>query len=441
MNNGILVLVAALAISAGAGRAADIDLPRRGTLGLALAPTPDGMSVARVREGSDAWQAGVRQGDELEAINGIEITDYLDVQAATHQLSYREPAEVRLRRDGEAMTVQVTPRILPLGRVEGAEVDYGFIITPSGLRIRTVTMTPLQSALETEAGLPGVVYLQGIPCQSIDLIGGPNHPRGRLFHDLVAAGFAVTFADKPGIGDSDGVPCREGGFEIEVEAYTMAAQAFARNRAVDSGRLYAVGVSMGGFQAPLVADSVDLAGTITWGAGVQPWFDYLITNFRQREWVEPTASAAAADAFFADYRDVMARLIVVGQDLDTVRAEVPDALERVEDAYGPLEQFAGRSLTFHREIDAAPVRAAWERYDGQLLSLHGSLDDISTREDHAWASRIVNRNHPGNARFELLEDVDHGWRSGTSGQISYQFHDRAVAWLVDHASRPDPSED
>ena len=425
----------AICLAAAASSAAGIDLPRRGTLGLGLAQTDDGMIIAAVSQNSDSWRSGVRQGDTLAAINGVEISDFLDVQAATHQLSYRRPAIVGIVRQGERLSMEVSPAIMPTASMAGARVEYGFVITPSGSRIRTVTMFPDSSGLRNDAGLPGVIYLQGLPCQSIDHIGGPDHPRGHLFHRLVEAGFAVTFADKPGIGDSDGEACRDGGFQAEVEAYSSAARQFAQRNDIDSSRVYAVGVSMGGAQAPLVAQAIPLAGIVTWGTGVQPWFDYLISSFRLREWAAPSVEETLADAHFDSFREVLARAILFEHSPDKIRAAIPEDLARFESAYGSLSEFAGRSLLFHREFNATSVRAAWESYSGELLSLHGEFDATASAEDHIWASRILNRNHPGSARFEVLNGVNHSWRNDQEQTPDFSFHERAVEWLSSHASQ------
>ena len=431
----LTLCVATLLFASGAlANAANIDLPRRGALGLGLQPTPDGVIIAQVPESASAWSAGVRPGDRLTAIAGVPVGGYLDLQAASHQLSWKQPVEITVSRDGETLSFEIAPTIMPRGQVEGGQSEYGFVITPSGNRIRTVTLVPDASSLRSEAGLPGVVYLQGIACQSIDLFGGPDHPRGRLFHDLIAAGFAVSFADKPGIGDSDGQPCREGGFDTEVEAYTSAAQAFAHRPDIDASRIFVIGVSLGGVQAPLLAREVDLAGIVTWGTGVQPWFDYIITNFRMREWREPTADPQLSHDHFATVREVLARALVLGQSVEEIRQARPEQMAAFEAAYGPLDGFAGRSLAFHREIDAAPVRPAWEAFDGALLALHGEQDVIATRTDHQWAAEIVNRNHPGSARFEVLDDLTHGWRRREDGGLDYQFHERATAWLTEQAT-------
>lgn len=441
---------AAVLFLSGAAYSATDPLERRGSLGLALRPAPQGIVLAAEPSDPAYGDVGLTAGAVLRAIDGEPVSDWVDLQALAHQLPTGQAVELVFDAGGKRVAVEVIPEPLPQSAIPGAEVIYGSATSADGLRIRTVTLIPEESPLRTETGLPGVYYIQGITCQSIDLIAGPTHSRSRIFLDLLEAGFAVSFADKPGIGDSDGEACRDGGFDREIAAYQAAAAAFADREDVDASRLYAIGISMGGYQFPLVADAVDFAGAITWGSGVEPWADYLITNFRDRAMLRPVATPDQHDEALRAQRGVIGALIIEGRDPDAVREAMPEAAALTEQQMGPLERFAGRGLTFHREIDAAALWPAWERYDGRLLSLHGEYDWIATESDHAMAARILNRTRPGSARFEILEGLDHGFTRHDdlessfarlfAGEPSFAFHERAVSWLVELAGEAPQSE-
>jgi pimeloyl-ACP methyl ester carboxylesterase len=420
-------------------------LERRGSIGIALQPSASGIVVAAPPTHPIYQEAGIKAGSVLRAISGQPVTNWIDLQALTHQLPAGLPVELTFDLEGVTRSVTMLPKPAGPSEVSGAEVYYDEVRSADGLRIRTITLIPDSSTLANENGVPGVFYIQGITCQSIDQIAGRSHNRSRIFLDLLDAGFAVSFADKPGVGDSDGIACREGGFNPEVKAYQAAAQAFASHEAIDATRLYAIGISMGGYQFPLVADAVDFAGAVSWGAGVSPWADYLISNFRTRAMLHPVTAPAAQDDALRAQREVVSALLIQGLEPDEVRQLMPESASMAEQQLGPLESFAGRALVFHREADTAALWPAWERYQGRLLVLHGEYDWIATESDHALAAQIVNRNHPGSARVEILKGLDHGFThhddlessftSLFSGEPSILFHQRAVAWLTELATQ------
>ena len=66
--------------------------------------------VGRVSEGGPAAAAGIRTGDAIEAIGGRPVTYWEDVERAI-SVSDGKPLTLTLRRDGEARTVTVAPKL------------------------------------------------------------------------------------------------------------------------------------------------------------------------------------------------------------------------------------------------------------------------------------------------------------------------------------------
>jgi len=330
-------------------------LERRGSIGIALQPSASGIVVAAPPTNPVYQEAGIEVGAILRTISGQPVTNWIDLQALTHQLPAGQPVDLVFDVKGTDQSVAIVPQPAGPSEVPGAAVHYDEARSVDGLRIRTITLIPDSSTLGDENGIPGVFYIQGITCQSIDQIAGRLHNRSRIFLDLLDAGFAVSFTDKPGVGDSDGIACREGGFDREVKAYQAAAQAFASHEAIDKNRLYAIGISMGGYQFPLVADAVDFAAAVSWGAGVSPWADYLISNFRNRAMLNPVTAPEAHDDALRAQREVVSALLIQDLEPAEVRERMPESATMAEQQMGPLESFAGRALVFHREADAAAL--------------------------------------------------------------------------------------
>ena len=430
-------LAGALALSAAS--AAD-DLPRRGLLGVGVGPAPGGgVAITGVNEASPAAEAGFAQGDVLRSVRGRPVSDGLTLGAALAGLPAAAPVDVEIEREGEALTLTLTPDPVPLPSLDGAVVELGHVALESGERIRTFTLTPdAETTLQREAGSPAVYFVQGIPCQTIENLSNPNHYRVRLFNALIEAGFIIGYADKPGIGDSEGEPCLNGGFDREIEAFSRAVEALRARPGVDADRVYAVGVSMGGIQAPLIDASGDFAGIVTWGTGATPWFDYIATNFRMRA-IMQDQPAAQSEASLRLLRSIMADLLIEGQTPDEIRAARPDDAAALEARWGSLEHFAGRHFTFHQELDRADVWAAWQNFDGRLLAAHGSFDWVASEADHRLAAVAVNADDPDAAQFVIVPGLDHAmtahetledsFANAFQGEQSDAFHTLAVDWL------------
>lgn len=439
MKSLIAVMVTLLSVSA----AAAVELPRRGALGVQLQGSPQGVVVVNVADGP-ARDAGIEAGDVLQSINGMPTTTPGGFFRLTSSLRADENNTVSVLRDGQRIEISIVPAPMPLQSLPGAQADYDYITLESGDRVRTITFTPEHSDLASENGLPAVYYIQGIPCAPADNFANHQGQQNRLLIDLLEAGFVVALADKPGIGDSEGTACIEGGFNREVEAFRRAAEALTGRDGVDAARVYSVGLSMGGIQAPLVSETVDLAGIITWGTGVSPWFAYITENFRMRAMMQGQ-DAQSGDEFLRLVRSIWADLILEGQTAPEVRENRPEDVALFESQMGSLDFFAGRHFTFHQEIDAANNWAAWQQFDGRLLALQGEFDWVASEHDHRMAVEIVNAANPGHAVFEIIPGLDHGFtahanRAGSfanafAGESSDAFHERAVEWLVEQASQ------
>jgi pimeloyl-ACP methyl ester carboxylesterase len=108
---------------------------------------------------------------------------------------------------------------------------------------------------------PAVLFLQGGGCSSIDVpwaVGTPGPLT--LLHAIASRGFVTTRVDKPGTGDSERPPCPETGFREELAGYQAALRALLADPAVDRNRVFLIGLSLGGFFAPLLAREMPVAG-------------------------------------------------------------------------------------------------------------------------------------------------------------------------------------
>ncbi len=439
---GFLMLVAGLLATTPAW--AQDALPRQGVLGLQAAADDDGRVVVRdlMPEGPGA-AAGLEAGDVILSIDETPVTDWPSFGTVAGRLKAGIAVTLRVERAGEPVSVTLTPVERPRETLEGAQVIYGAAPFGDGLRIRTITTVPDESPLATRRRRPGVFILQGIPCSTIETLQNENHPYSQLVSRLNAAGFAVLRADKPGVGDSEGMPCADGGFTREVDAFTAALGGFKARRDVDPERVYAIGISMGGIQAPLVAEAHPLAGIITFGTGVQPWFEYTVNNFRER-WLMQGQDPAQIDTTMRLWRRYFALMLILERTPAQIAAEDPDTVAALRPILGEdLDRFAGRHYSFHQELDNQALATAWGAFAGNVLSVHGEYDWVASQADHAVIPRLVARHGGGTGEFVILDGMDHGFTTHESLEASFEnafqgerseaFYTLAVRWLTEQA--------
>jgi serine protease Do len=66
-----------------------------------------GLLIARVVESSPAGRAGIRQGDIIIRINGVEVNKVSELRAVLNQLAIGQTTELIIERDGRQTTVSV----------------------------------------------------------------------------------------------------------------------------------------------------------------------------------------------------------------------------------------------------------------------------------------------------------------------------------------------
>ena len=156
-----------------------------------------------------------------------------------------------VKRDGQEREVVIELGTQPSEQLEGHEVTYSSVQVPGGYRLRTIITTPLRG--EPATRLPALLYIQGLPCASVDRPNSPEAVDTRLIHAIAKSGYITMRIDKPGLWDSQGPPCIEIDFETELAGYVAAAEQLKSLPQVDPDRVYIFGHSMGEVMAPYVA--------------------------------------------------------------------------------------------------------------------------------------------------------------------------------------------
>jgi len=238
-------------------------LPRRAALGVTLAvDTAGAVVVSAVAPASAAAAAGVAPGDAIAALDGTPATSIVQVQSLIARHRGGDALAIDIARSGEKKSLVAVLKPFALESLPNTSFDYGHVTLPDGMRLRTIVSRPMNASRPA----PAVLFLQGGGCSSIDVPGVDVRMNPyALIAAMASRGFVTMRIDKPGTGDSEGPPCAESGFREELAGYQVALRALVADPAVDRTRVFLIGISSGGFVAPLLARDVPVAGISAYG--------------------------------------------------------------------------------------------------------------------------------------------------------------------------------
>lgn len=345
-------------------------LPRRALLGARLAPDAEaftgdlGVAVTGVTPGSMAAEAGLRPGDRLVALAGVPIDSPDSLARALRAAGHQQTTTLQILRADAPLTLQARVHPFPVETVPHTEIAYDEVSTTA--RLRAIVTRP--------AGLaraPGILFLQGISCESIDFGASPDEPFARLVHAWARAGLVTMRVDKRGTGDSEGPPCRQSDFATELDDHRAALDAFAAHPAVDPTRRFLFGHSVGGMVAALLAAErrVELAGVIVFGTAPTRWLDCLEASFRRQHGLRhPGLEPAELDRRAAAFR-----------------AAPPD-----------------RTADYHTQLHATDLEHAWRHAQAPVLVLRGEHDWVVGAEEQARIAELAPR-----ATLRDVPAIDH----------------------------------
>jgi pimeloyl-ACP methyl ester carboxylesterase len=401
------VLIAALVV--GAATQARADLPRRAMLGIAFGPPPQGEApiakVQTVLPGTTAETLGLKAGDQIVSVGGKPVSTVPEVIAYAGTLRADAPVEVIVQRDGQ--TVKMAGKAIgrPRESYAGAEVRYGAVAFRGG-QVADLLVTP--SGVKD----PPVVYLiQGYTCDSVESVS-PDHPYHQLTAAFVKAGIAVYRVEKPGLGDSvGGVACKDIDYAAELDNFRAAYRRLTTELGFPAERVFMLGHSLGGLEAPMLAAERAPRGVAVYGTVVRNWADYHhdIDTFQDflMAGVDPVAAEQRAEAG----REAFQRFYFQHQSPREIVAARP-ALEpylRESFQWDGGDNVFGRHYKYMQDMAGLPLVQAWRDAKTNVLALYGASDMVALNdEDHRMIATIANFYRPGSGTFIEVADTGHG---------------------------------
>lgn len=424
------------------------DLPRRAQLGVTMPADRQqgrGAAVGEVVPGATAATLGVRSGDVITRFNDTPVSRPPDLAAAVASLTGNAPVSVTVRREGRDVVLRGRAVERPRDTHRGARVDYGAVPFRGG-QLRNILVVP-----EGVANPPIVYLLQGFSCVTMET---PLYHR--LIEELLKDGIGFYRVEKAGIGDSaGGVNCTDIDFAAELDGFRAAYNHLIQARGVDPDRIFMLGHSMGGFQAPLLAAERAPRGVAIFGAGLRNWADYNLDLIRFQSFLlfgqDPVEAAAQAE----QYREALRRFYFGREAPAAIAAgsEINARALREALAWDGGERVLGRHYRFTQDLAHQPLTAAWRDARTNVLAMYGEADIVALfDEDHRVIADIANHYRPGSGRYVEIAGTGHGMdvtgdrqeirrrvvaRGGlTFGDLNPEVARVLSAWIRESMARP-----
>ncbi|MEZ4451279.1 MAG: alpha/beta fold hydrolase [Nannocystaceae bacterium] len=385
-------------------------LRRRVFFGVRLADqddADDGALVVEVHPESSAAASGVEVGDRILTIGGDPVDGGLACQRLIKGLDPGSRIDLEVVRGRDRRSLRGVARPWPTERFPGSTLVLDHVGAP-GRRQRIFYTRP-----EGGGRRPAVMLMRGFSCRSSEFPFAPNTPLRLLLSAWARAGYCTLRVEKPGVGDSEGPPCPENDFSAELAGARAGLDYLRRCEGVDPDRIALFGHSVGGMIAPLLAVESRVAGIGTLGTSADRFSECAAASRRRQLTLAgtPPHDLPAQEALQA----LLVRDRLSLEEALRRRPELASAVPRLL----PGGRLFGRSLTYSRELDHAPIEGAWRAVDAEVAIFHAEYDYVCIREEAARIVELVNAEGRGRARLVELPGAGHLLYTHSSLQAAF----------------------
>ncbi len=417
----LLLLVLFLSAQMTCAQDATAHLRRKCFLGIQPLPVPDSLAKAsgltggillnKVVPGGTFALMGAQAQDVLIRINGMTVENWETMRSKGPRFFEGDALQVDVWRSNgkKGKVLSLAGKAVGAAREQSSDrydIQYGEAPFQNGY-LRTITMLP-----KTAGPHPVIYFIPGYSCFSIDNMNRQD-PYPRLFDSLVALGNIVYRVEKPGLGDGPSpCDCRTSGFEVELNAFEAGYQQLLTQPWAQEDRIFIVGHSMGGIQAPLLMGKGNYhpKGIAVYGTVFQTWYEYMLMMLRFQNPRAGQTDYITMEEDMHEYIQLLYEHYVLDRPLATIIANPKwkALLERdfQLDAAGNLLY---RTAEYWQEISHHTLADAWAKTDAHVLSIFGEVDfEVFDAFSMSEIARIVNAHHPGHGSFVTLPGTDHG---------------------------------
>lgn len=401
------------------------NIPRKGFLGIRALEINDSISAANrlslskgvmindITPASTSEQLGIMKYDILLKVNGSDISNIKDYRNAAKNFREGEDISFLILRGNEELLIQGKVLPLPYEKSDLFDVIYDEVKFRDGW-LRIIVNKPKE-----EGKHPVIFFIPGYTCYSLDNIG--KHPYGQLIDGLCAKGYVIIRVEKPGMGDCFNTPdCFEIDFSTEVEAFETGFQKIINYDFTDKKRIYILGHSLGGLEAPLIDKDKISRGVIVCGTGVKTWFEYIIEMFRFQN-IIMGVDYVDNEVFINKMIPVLYDFLIMKKSPseiainDEIKKMMAEYLE-----YDGFEHIWSRNYKYWQQLQDQNMPELWKQVKGDVLVIRGEADfEAFSNTDHQEIVNIVNAYKPGTAQFILIPELDHGFAKSKTPEESY----------------------
>jgi pimeloyl-ACP methyl ester carboxylesterase len=320
----------------------------------------------------------------------------------------------------------------------GIDIEYGSLEVADGVRLRTILTKP-----DDVERPPVILFVQWLSCNTVEIRSDRDNGWLQMLRGMVReSGWAMMRMDKRGVGDSGGGPCSELDYETELADHRAALAALSERQDVDTNRIVVFGASMGSrMMSQVAADAPGVVGVLGWGGGSKTWFERM-QAFDRNALELGDSDATEIATRMREHQAFYSRYLLEGMDPPAIIAAEPSMAAVWSDIIGTsADAHYGRAFAFHQQAQQADWTAAWSRIDVPVLVVMGEYDWFENRAGHETVARIVNRQQPGLARFEVIPKMDHHFTLFPDARTAFRdeggrgdarpFLEIALEWLAE----------
>jgi len=371
------------------------DLPRRGMIGLIVAPQDgNAVVVTGLVEGGAGAAAGFQKGDVIVSIDGAPATEVPAFTRAVSRHFGGESVHVTVKRGPSELMLMPTLKPRPLETSPYAEVIYE-TLDVRGARRRAIVTRP-----HKEGRLPAMILMQGLGCYSIDNLNRTDAGYGRLIGEFEQRGFVTMRVEKTGEGDSEGIDCSDLRATPDVEAagYLAAIKALKQYPYVNPSKIYVFAHSMGPLVGSTILGQEPLAGFIAVETVGTTWFEYDLERLRvQADLTGKTP--AEVDEELRQWSVCSFRFYI--------EKAAPASLSGISGCEALTSPFGGAAYTYLQSIADINLGENWAKADLPVLVVYGTASPVTTSHQNKYLAETINRMHPGRATYAEVPGMGH----------------------------------
>ena len=373
----------------------------------------NGVLVTDVAKGSTAELLKVMPNDVIIKVNSEITLSTSEFKTAIKTFREKDTVALLVSRKNKNILLQGKAISKPYETTEKYDIIYDEVKFMNGW-LRVIINKP-----KTIGTRKAILLIQGYTCYSLDNIG--KHPYGQLVDKLCEKGYVVMRVEKPGMGDDTNTPdCTDIDFKTEVNAFSAAYEKLKTYNYVDTSNIFIFGHSLGGIEAPILAEKYHPKGIIVCGTTPISWFEYIIEMFRFQNIIEGSD--------YVENENLIKKITPLLYDY-LIKKETPKELIKNSEyekllvdymEFDGNENIWSRNFNYWQQIQDLNMAAVWKNNSENVLVVRGEGDfEAFSTAEHQTIVDMVNSYHPGKAEFKLIPDMDHAFAKSKTPAESY----------------------